>query len=148
MTREEALEILDTIPTIGEQVDALEMAIEALEQEPCEDAISRQVISDYVESHIQEINAGYGDLNAHTNKILRMIVEYINKIPPVSPVRPKGKWIMRHHIDENRQGFNMWICSECREEFSYDAETGVGITDANFCPNCGADMRGDKNGNQ
>lgn len=32
MTNEEALEILDTIPTIGEQVDALEMAIEALEQ--------------------------------------------------------------------------------------------------------------------
>lgn len=31
MTREEALAILDTIPTIGEQVDALEMAIEALE---------------------------------------------------------------------------------------------------------------------
>ena len=30
MTREEALEILDTIPTIGKQVDALEMAIEAL----------------------------------------------------------------------------------------------------------------------
>ena len=34
MTREEALQILDTIPTIGEQVDALEMAIQALEQEP------------------------------------------------------------------------------------------------------------------
>lgn len=34
MTREEALQILDTIPTIGEQVDALEMAIEALEQKP------------------------------------------------------------------------------------------------------------------
>lgn len=32
MTREEALKILDTIPTISEQVDALEMAIEALEQ--------------------------------------------------------------------------------------------------------------------
>lgn len=30
MTREEALKILDTIPTIGEQVDALEIAIEAL----------------------------------------------------------------------------------------------------------------------
>ena len=36
MTREEALQILDTILTIGEQVDALEMAIQALEQEPCE----------------------------------------------------------------------------------------------------------------
>ena len=33
MTREEALQILDTIPTIGEQVDALEMAIQALSQE-------------------------------------------------------------------------------------------------------------------
>ena len=33
MTREESLEILDTIPTIHEQVDALEMAIEALENQ-------------------------------------------------------------------------------------------------------------------
>ena len=32
MTNEEALEILDLIPTIGEQVDALEMAIKALER--------------------------------------------------------------------------------------------------------------------
>lgn len=32
MTTEEALKILDTIPTISEQVDALEMAIKALEQ--------------------------------------------------------------------------------------------------------------------
>lgn len=30
MTQEEALSILDTIPTIGIQVDAIEMAIEAL----------------------------------------------------------------------------------------------------------------------
>lgn len=34
MTKEEALKILDTIPTIGEQVDALEMAIKALEEQP------------------------------------------------------------------------------------------------------------------
>ena len=33
MSREEALKILDTIPTIGGQVDALEMAISALEQQ-------------------------------------------------------------------------------------------------------------------
>lgn len=34
MTKDEAIQILDTIPTIGEQVDALEIAIEALEVEP------------------------------------------------------------------------------------------------------------------
>lgn len=33
MTVEDALNILDTIPTISEQVDALEMAIEALEKQ-------------------------------------------------------------------------------------------------------------------
>ena len=33
MTKDEAIKILDTIPTIGEQVDALEMAIEALEEQ-------------------------------------------------------------------------------------------------------------------
>lgn len=58
--------------------------IKALEQEPCDDAISRQIISDYVESHIQEINTGYGDLNKHTNEILRMIVDYIEKMKPVT----------------------------------------------------------------
>ena len=26
------------------------------------------------------------------------------------------------------------------KEYSYDAETGVGITDAHYCPNCGAEM--------
>ena len=34
MTKEEALKILDTIPTIGDQVEALEMAIKALEENP------------------------------------------------------------------------------------------------------------------
>ena len=33
MTKEEALEILDWIPTKGEEVDALEMAIEALKNQ-------------------------------------------------------------------------------------------------------------------
>ena len=41
-TIEETIKILDTIPTIGEQVDALEMAIKALEQELSEDCISRR----------------------------------------------------------------------------------------------------------
>jgi hypothetical protein len=49
MTKEEALKVLDTIPTIGEQVDALEMAIEALEQEPkVGEWLEKEVISDKV----------------------------------------------------------------------------------------------------
>ena len=104
MTREEAIEYLNTIgqyysqdhsdpyedceKLTKDELDALYMAIKALEQEPCGDAISRQIISDYVQSHIQEINTGYGDLNKHTNEILRMIVDYIESMPPVNP-QPK-----------------------------------------------------------
>ena len=43
MTREEAIEILNTIPTISEQVDALEMAIKALEQQPILDKIRAEI---------------------------------------------------------------------------------------------------------
>jgi hypothetical protein len=43
MTKEEALKVLDTIPTIGEQVDALEIAIEALEQESILDKIRAEI---------------------------------------------------------------------------------------------------------
>jgi Zn finger protein HypA/HybF involved in hydrogenase expression len=45
-------------------------------------------------------------------------------------------WINRHII-ANRS-FDMIVCSECGEEFSYDAETG--ISEYNYCPNCGARM--------
>ena len=45
--------------------------------------IDEQNISDYVHSHIQEINTGYGDLNSHTNRILRMIESYIDNAPTI-----------------------------------------------------------------
>lgn len=45
--------------------------------------VDRQIIADYVHSHIQEINTGYGDLNQHTNRILRMIEDYIDNVPTI-----------------------------------------------------------------
>lgn len=69
----------DPVP-LGEIID------EYLEgKELCEDCISREAVQNYVESHIQEINTGYGDLNKHTNEILRMIVDYIEKMESVTP---------------------------------------------------------------
>lgn len=49
MTREEAIEILDHIPTIGEQVDAIDMAIDALYHHTEKtDNISTKVKSDLI----------------------------------------------------------------------------------------------------
>lgn len=53
----------------------------------------------------------------------------------------KGKWIS--HIEQGIYGgIQCWVCSECRELFSHDAETGIEITDYRICPNCGAEMKG------
>lgn len=43
--------------------------------------------------------------------------------------RQKGKWITKPHVH------GVTYCSECDFELKID--------DTNFCPNCGADMRGD-----
>ena len=84
MTREEALQILDTIPTIGEQVDALEMAIKALEQEPSGDLISREetltAFADYVGSGMS-----MNDYDA--------LWDIVAKMPAVRQESKTGHWV-------------------------------------------------------
>ena len=98
----------------------------------CTDAISREEVSSYVESHIQEINSGYGDMNSHTNRILRMIVDYINSLPSVNPTRPKAKWIS---VDErlpetdnennvNRYDVLLWVKNKNHPEREPQAYIG------------------------
>ena len=87
MTREEAksyiLECLD-------HEEATEI-IKALEQEPCEDCISRQAVLDTT------ICKGISCNECSFNKIdgeSGCLLHYrISKLPSVSPVRPTGKWI-------------------------------------------------------
>jgi rubredoxin len=50
--------------------------------------------------------------------------------------QPKSKWIRRHYIKGDKT-FDMYVCSNCGEEFSYDAETGVSMHQYRYCPNCG-----------
>lgn len=59
------------------------------------------------------------------------LIEVVNNAPTVEPKR--GEW--KRRIVDN--GFNAdWVCSEC----GYRVKTD--FVDYNFCPNCGADMRG------
>lgn len=50
--------------------------------------------------------------------------------------RKKGKWIF--HIDDLFPEESTQECSVCHEEES------IKIQNDNFCPNCGADMRGER----
>ena len=53
-----------------------------------------------------------------------------------TPVHPNGNWTRRHYVYGDKT-LDMWVCSHCGEEFSYDAETGASIYDYDYCPNCG-----------
>ena len=59
----------------------------------------------------------------------------IEKLPAAQPERNKGKWI--------NEGVQCSIrCNNPLCNFHYIGYLG----DYNFCPNCGADMRGEQNG--
>ena len=62
---------------------------------------------------------------------LRKAQDVLSELPSAQPERKKGKWIVK--IRDNRAYF---ICSECNDE--------VDICGYGFCPNCGADMRGEE----
>lgn len=67
---------------------------------------------------------------------------------PTVEARPKGKWI--HYEQVNGLG-GFWKCSCCGEPAIFiprlDIDNvqmyGWDNSKTNFCPNCGADMRGD-----
>ena len=59
-------------------------------------------------------------------------------------------WINKSYWRQSSNSYDieMHVCSYCRNEFSYDAETGIEATNFNFCPNCGSSMHGEPlNGN-
>ena len=62
--------------------------------------------------------------------------------------RKKGKWIkIPEFCGDDVSGFidNHFSCSECKKEAEINPWGFYILSD--FCPNCGADMRGDKHVN-
>ena len=79
MTNEEALKILDTIPTISEQVDALEMAIKALQQYGALQKIRQEMI-DKSYRIFTEYNRSYTEKLLYLADILEIIDKHIKGV--------------------------------------------------------------------
>lgn len=137
MTREKAILVLkaewrskETDFSDNVVREALDMAIKALEAEPCEDAISRQ-------QALHEISfCGTG------HKAMQIIAE----LPSVTPARPKGKWIEYTRVlipEPINKWEQAWYCSECGYG-NQDCEEGSAWLEWKYCPICGADMRGEQ----
>jgi hypothetical protein len=115
MTNEQAISIM-TIqrPRTGtkEKLEAYDMAIEALEQKPCEDCINRQAAIEAVKQAIYN----------HDSAIMRL-----TDLPPVTPQPKTGRWMHPYESDIACE------CSECHIQMPI-------TKDFNYCPNCGTKM--------
>lgn len=119
MTNEEAIEVLaQDLPceTDEDLSEAMTMAIKALEQQPCEDAISRQAVLDIV-----------------NNPLNIRLDEIIKKLPPVTPQPKTGHWIRQDNTKEPLYGW--YFCSECNSVIGDKTK---------FCSNCGAKMESEE----
>lgn len=112
-------------------ITALDMAIEALEQKPCEDCISRQAVLDINEHH-------HGQMPNHIN---HEIWNEIKALPSVTPKEKTGRWIsfgIQGEIDG--QIVRAFTCSKCGAISIFRVSNG-NIVNGDLCPNCGAKMQ-------
>ena len=119
MTKKEAIENITEIKKCeaGVYAEALELAIKALEQEPCKDAISRQAAIRLAEQ---------GQVQGFEWQFKKLVV-----LPPVSVAEKVGKWIL---TDKEEEIYcHVAICSVCGKE-----SINEGVDD--YCSWCGARM--------
>ena len=153
MIKKDAIEILKEIQDSLEKTRflercAIDMAIEALEERPhitdeqISDAFQLAIVN-YWESKSKYLTPPPSPCcDCQTESLIsRYQHDFISSQTETIKVgKPNGKWIRRHYITATKS-FDMYVCSNCGEEFSYDAETGISMNNYNTCPHCGADMR-------
>lgn len=117
--------------------EALDMAISALEAQTDGDCISRQAAIDELRKYCKEYRIY--ELYESGPAILRMYLiragdamDTIENLPSAQPERKPGHWIQ---VGCNQE------CSECGATY---ADLYPDYDETNYCPNCGADMRGDQ----
>ncbi len=123
--------------------EALDLAIKALEQESCEDAISRKAAIDTIESWLS-----CDDYNYAERHIMRAMQSVLYDLPSVKLQDPNtGHWEWVQYGSNPNIG--NWHCSECRMTIPHMPEETDNTPIYKWCPMCGVKMielqeRGDK----
>lgn len=134
MTKEELIDFIKSTKghwifktESGKEVSE-EQIIKVLEQQPCEDCISRakalEMLGDEpenwtdTEKEIQEVND------------YRWFKSILEELPSVTPQQQMGKWLAK--------SFHEVYCDNCG--FDFDIMTNKFIDKMKYCPNCGAKM--------
>ena len=130
MTREEAISIMNVIIHMLEpQYDndrveeAVDMAIEALEQEPCEDAISREGLRE------PRFIITEKDYQKGWNDALDAVYENAPRVQPKT-----GHWIIEKDCEGKTRTCMCDMCGEKTHTWK----------NPNYCSNCGAKMESEE----
>lgn len=102
-----------------------------------DDCINRQQAIDAVKNTLSEYEGDYDCRSRYG--VLADAVENLKNLPSAQPKHKTGHWIYRKELSKHG---DMWSCSECNEKTTVSV---MGKPRHNFCPLCGADMRGETN---
>ena len=74
-----------------------------------------------------------------------LLIQGVKQMDAAQPEWKRGKWII-HETETDR--YDDMKCPFCKKSYTVDAyridDIGFTAADFNFCPNCGADMRGEQ----
>ena len=98
------------------------------------DSIDRQAAIDLVE------DIETRRLKGEVGLIYAPLIKGLRALPSAQPERIRGRWVKDEEAS-NQHVEPIYICSACN---NMDAWGEVEKNTFKFCPNCGADMRGDE----
>lgn len=138
MTREEAIDRLKEARAGHKEflsVETLNMAIKALEQEPCGDCISRESVNDLVRELGNILNG------TDSRRDVSTVLTDILYLPSVSPQPKMGRWKAFTHSayrGNDEDGEPIW-----REVTVYHCDlcNRRTVIKEKYCPNCGHKMQ-------
>lgn len=123
----------ELVKTDTEILTALDLAIKALDQQPCDDVVSRQAVL-YGLASIAKAKAKSDAQKA----LMGRVMFFTEQLPPVTPQQKYGKWILAD--EQNKEDVEndnyRFICSECQCSDIHAKGTIVP-----YCWKCGAKMQ-------
>ena len=107
---------------------SFDIAIKALEQQPCDDAISCEAVIEWLKAK-DIIKLSSQEETARKE---------LKALPPVTPQQKYGKWIEHPEIETSAPKYLMFYeCSECGDKPCFCKSD---IHKKRFCSNCGCRM--------
>ena len=136
MTRKEAIYVLDRMKTWSkelsdEEIEALVIAIKTIDQELCEDAISRQAAKKALEDRFIELQKRHSENRYETNFCLNTILE----LPSVTPQQRTGQW--KRMSDFPNDVDDRFQCSRCGNVVHHRSVMDLS-TFSRWCGRCGS----------